>query len=215
MAVWHKAAGSFRKRAAQRKGRSLQQTPEIIGIAGSGPSVGVTHMAILTANYCAGVLNQRTAVLEWNESGDFGGLERILSKKAVTDSRSGSFNIMGAFYYKKAGKDELLGCAASGFNAIVIDFGTFRSEIQDEFLRCDRRFLVGSVSEWKLDAFAGLASQTGTDRRGWEFFSAFGSREALKMTEKLLGIRIRRIPIAGSAFAITEDILDFFGTFLG
>ena len=74
---------------------------------------------------------------------------------------------------------------------------------------------MGSVSEWKLDAFAGLASQTGTDRRGWEFISAFGSREALKMTEKLLGIRIRRIPIAGSAFAITEDILDFFGTFLG
>lgn len=172
-------------------------------------------MAILTANYCTGVLNQRTAVLEWNESGDFGRLERILSKKVVTNSQSGSFNIMGASYYKRAGKNELLGCTASGFNAIVIDFGTFRSEIQDEFLRCDRRFLVGSVSEWKLDAFAELASQTGTDRRGWEYFSVFGSREALKMTEKLLGIRIRRLPIAGSAFAITGDILDFFGTFLG
>ncbi len=147
MAIWHMAAGPFRRKAARRKGYSPQKTPEVIGIAGSGASVGVTHTAVLTANYCTGVLNRKTAVLEWNESGDFGRLERILSKKAVTDPRAGSFNIMGASYFKRAGRDELVRCTVNGFNAIVIDFGTFRSEIQDEFLRCDRRFLIGSVSE--------------------------------------------------------------------
>ena len=58
---------------------------ECIGIAGSGPSVGVTHFSLMTAAYLSGVLCRRTAVLEQNESGSFAQLEKIF--RTGQDSR--------------------------------------------------------------------------------------------------------------------------------
>jgi len=186
----------------------------VIGIAGSGPSVGATHLAILTANFVTGVQKQKAAVLEWNGSGDFGRLEQILSKNAVTDRQPRSFNILGTSYYKKAGKNELLECSGHGVDTVVIDFGVCREEILEEFLRCDRRFLVGSASTWQLPCLASLVSRPGLHRSGWEYFCVFGSEETIRMTERLLGIQIRQIPLAQNAFAITGEILAFFGEFL-
>ena len=79
---------------------------ECIGIAGSGPSVGVTHFSLMTAAYLSGVLCRRTAVLEQNESGSFAQLEKIFrtgKKKGKTGYRRGrtAFEIRGNFFLSK------------------------------------------------------------------------------------------------------------------
>ena len=71
---------------------------ECIGIAGSGPSVGVTHFSLMTAAYLSGVLCRRTAVLEQNESGSFAQLEKIFRtgkrrEKPVIDGAGQPFEI--------------------------------------------------------------------------------------------------------------------------
>lgn len=208
-------SGRFRKvRRGFREPERPAAGTEQIGIAGSGPSVGVTHFAFLTAAYLTGVLNSRTAVLEWNDSGDFARMEAVRSKKTVTDPAGKSFNSLGIFYYKKAGREELLACSGHEFDTVVIDFGMLRDENRDEFLRCGRRFLVGSASQWQLPALAGLVSEGGNHIDGCEYFSVFGDEETLKMAEHFLGIRIRQIPLSRNAFVITGETLAFFGRFL-
>lgn len=79
---------------------------ECIGIAGSGPSVGVTHFSLMTAAYLSGVLCRRTAVLEQNESGSFAQLEKIFRtgkrrEKPVIDGAGQPFEIRGIFSIKR------------------------------------------------------------------------------------------------------------------
>ena len=89
---------------------------ECIGIAGSGPSVGVTHFSLMTAAYLSGVLCRRTAVLEQNESGSFAQLEKIFRtgkrrEKPVIDGAGQPFEIRGIFFYQKAERAEWYDCS--------------------------------------------------------------------------------------------------------
>ena len=83
---------------------------ECIGIAGSGPSVGVTHFSLMTAAYLSGVLCRRTAVLEQNESGSFAQLEKIFRtgkrrEKPVIDGAGQPFEIWVRLFGKGDGGD--------------------------------------------------------------------------------------------------------------
>ena len=96
---------------------------ECIGIAGSGPSVGVTHFSLMTAAYLSGVLCRRTAVLGQNESGSFAQLEKIFRtgkrrKKPVIDGAGQPFEIRGIFFYQKAERAEWYDCSERGMQPL-------------------------------------------------------------------------------------------------
>lgn len=192
---------------------------ECIGIAGSGPSVGVTHFSLMTAAYLSGVLCRRTAVLEQNESGSFAQLEKIFRtgkrrKKPVIDGAGQPFEIRGIFFYQKAERAEWYDCSERGMEAMVIDFGALTQKNQDAFFRCSRCFLVGSVSGWQLADFAALATEKQKWKKWCEYFVSFGEEEAVKMAEQYLDIRIRRIPLQKNALMVTGESMTFFGKFL-
>ena len=194
---------------------NLPVKTERIGIVGSGPSVGTTHFSILTAGYLAGVRRRSTGVLEWNDSGTFQLLDKVWEKKMVTNREDRSFNILEIRFCRETGNSALLECARWQTEKIVIDFGCYRGEIQGELLKCDRRFLVCSVSDWQLATTTELLSGSGDFRRmGWEYFASFGSDETLHMAERALGVRIYRIPFIRDAFVITGELMTFFGRFL-
>lgn len=158
---------------------------ECIGIAGSGPSVGVTHFSLMTAAYLSGVLCRRTAVLEQNESGSFAQLEKIFRtgkrrEKPVIDGAGQPFEIRGIFFYQKVERAEWYDCSERGMEAMVIDFGALTQKNQDAFFRCSRCFLVGSVSGWQLADFAALAAEKQKWKKWCEYFVSFGEEEAVK-----------------------------------
>lgn len=192
----------------------VPDSPQMIGVAGSGPSVGVTHFSVSLAAYLSGVLSRRTALLEWNDSGDFARMEKVCAKKVVTDSGVNSFNISDIVCFKEAGRRQAVSCLESGFDAIVIDFGVFRAGIRDDFFLCGRRFLVGSVCEWQLPGLADFVEKQGARHRRCEYFSVFGDQETLNLAERFLGIQIRKIPISEQAFIVTGDSLVFMERFL-
>ena len=185
-----------------------------IGIAGCGPSVGVTHFSIMTACYAVSVLRRRTALLEWNQSGDFARLQEVYGKKNVMDSTGKTFNILDIYFFREAGREQLRECLERGFSVIIIDFGVFSENMRDDFRRCDRRFLVCSATEWQIPELAAFLS--GKRERGYrcEYFAAFGKREYGEMAERFLKVRIRYIPFSPDAFVITGESLGFFGKFL-
>ena len=180
---------------------------EIIGIIGTGNSVGVTHFAVMTAGFLSGILRRRCAVLEWNSHGDFSRMREVCAKEPF---QKGSFKLLETQYYENAGINTLLVCKKSGFQTVIVDYGTVGEDGFKEFLRCDRQFLLGSLSEWQMKAFLEFESKGNKAERSWETFLTFGSEEARKNMEKRLKRPVRRIPVSVDAFAVTGEMIKFY-----
>ncbi|WP_312432127.1 hypothetical protein [Lacrimispora sp.] len=183
---------------------------EIIGIIGTGRGVGVTHFTVMTAGYLGGVLRKRCAVLEWNSHGDFRNMRKLCAKE---QSQSGGFHILEADYYERAGIDTLILCKKSGYQAVIVDYGTVREGTLEEFLRCDRQFVLGSLSEWQMETFLEFERKGKKAEKSWKTLVSFGSEEARKNVEKRLNIPISRIPVSVDVFAVTGEIIGFYQQF--
>ncbi|WP_186423719.1 hypothetical protein [Lacrimispora celerecrescens] len=183
---------------------------EIIGIIGTGRGVGVTHFTVMTAGYLGGVLRKRCAVLEWNSHGDFRKMKKLCAKEQF---QAGGFRILEADYYERAGIDTLLLCKKSGYQAVIVDYGTVREGNLEEFLRCDRQFVLGSLSEWQMETFLEFERKGKKAEKSWKTLVSFGSEEARKNAEKRLNIPISRIPVSVDVFAVTGEIIGFYQKF--
>lgn len=183
---------------------------EIIGIIGTGRGVGVTHFAVMTAGYLSGVLRKRCAVLEWNSHGDFLNMRKMCVKETCSGEVS---RILETDYYERAGIDTLLLCKKSGYQAVIVDYGTAAEGNLEEFLRCDRQFVLGSLSEWQMKAFLEFERKGKKAEKSWDTLMTFGSEEARKNMEKRLGFPVRRIPVSVDAFVVTGDAIGFYQQF--
>ncbi len=183
---------------------------EIIGIIGTGRGVGVTHFTVMTAGYLGGVLRKRCAVLEWNSHGDFRKMRKLCAKEQF---QAGGFRILEADYYERAGINTLLLCKKSGYQAVIVDYGTVREGNLKEFLRCDRQFVLGSLSEWQMETFLEFERKGKKAEKSWKTLVSFGSEEARKNAEKRLNIPISRIPVSVDVFAVTGEIIGFYQKF--
>ncbi len=185
----------------------LEKKPRLIGVCGTGNSVGCTHFAIMMANYLAGCLRKKIVVLEWNRSGDFGCLEKICTGRSRTEK---SFWLLDVQYYKNAGRAELTEVIRNNVDAILIDFGTVDGEHQADILLCEELFVVGSFSEWQEDHFREFVHKHGSGNTGWKYLAAFGSEETRKEFMRRPGIAVERIPFAADAFSVTKECYLFF-----
>ena len=99
-------------------------------------------------------------------------------------------------------------CMETGYQEVVIDFGTIREEIFVEFMRCNTVWAVVSFSEWQIDAFWEFAEAKESKRnRSWQFFSAFGSEESRKEWNKRRKPEVLQIPFSADAFTITRPLM--------
>lgn len=190
-----------------RKRRKKTANQEVIGIIGTGRCVGVTHFAVMTAGYLSGVLRKRCAVLEWNSHGDFACMRKVCTEDK---GKTGVFQALEVDYYEQAGIDTLLLCKKSGCQKVIVDYGTVREGNLEEFLRCDRQFVLGSLSEWQMEAFLEFEGKGKKAEKSWETFVSFGSEEARKNMEKRLKRPVRRIPVSVDAFVVTGEMLTFY-----
>lgn len=198
----------------KRKESAEKKRTEVIGVVGCGFGTGTTHFSILAANYLTGVLKRRTAVLEWNDSGDFERIEKVCTKKEVLKNTGNTFKILEVSYLKKAGKEALSECMNQGYETIIIDFGNDLEQAREEFRCCDRKFLLGALCEWRLEAFAELILRKKREDGRWELLCAFGSPEAEKEFKRRLHVFLRRIPDLPDAFTVTGEAIAFFEGFL-
>ncbi len=181
----------------------------LIGIVGTGHSVGCTHFSIMLLNYLAGYLRRNAALLEFNPSGDMARLEEICTG---TVQRNSPCRILEADYYKNAGLQELEEALKRKYEDILIDFGTAAEGNMGEFWRCDRRFVVGSFSEWQQESFREFEmGNRVSGRKSWKSLAVFGSEETRREFKRRYRIETERIPFSADAFAVTEECGRFFG----
>lgn len=164
----------------------------------------MTHLAVWMANYFASVCQERTVVLEWNEHED---LARM--GKFCTDTED-FCRILDVDYYAGAGAGELVRCLNNGYRRIIMDYGENTEEHQQECSRCDKKVVVGALSEWRAAAFLEEAKKKKERDESWSYVMAFGSEDTRKDLEKAFRLTCLRIPASVDAFAVTRTDIKFF-----
>ena len=122
----------------------------MIGIAGSNTGVGCTHFSIMLTSYLVGYLRRKAILLEFNESGDLEKLEYVCTGQM---GQKNPYRILDADYYKHAGPEAVKEVLQRGYDDILIDFGSVKDGANELYWRCDKKFLVGSFTEWQQESF--------------------------------------------------------------
>ena len=169
--------------------------------------MGVTHLAVWTANYLSGVCREKTAVLEWNDHEDFAQMGRFCTGRLIERQ---PYRILEVDYYAKAGAGELAGCMNGNYRYIIIDYGEITGQRFLDCARCDLKVIVGSLSEWQAEAFLNTAKKEEKRDKSWRYAAAFGSEEARKKMEKRFRISVGRIHGSKDVFAVTYADIVFF-----
>ena len=161
----------------------------MIGIAGSNTGVGCTHFSIMLTNYLAGYLRRKAILLEFNESGDLEKLEYVCTGQM---GQKNPYRVLDADYYKYAGPEAVKEVLQRGYDDILIDFGSVKDGANELYWRCDKKFLVGSFTEWQQESF-----------REFEM-------EQRAKQKKRFRINAERIPFSADAFLVTKECGEFF-----
>lgn len=188
-----------------------EEKEKLIGIGGVGRSVGCTHFAVMLANYYAGIERKKTALLEWNHSGDFERIELMCTGKCRS---SDHFRVLDVDYYKNAGSKELTEVLGNHIDRILIDFGAVDDHRLAELLRCDKQFMIGSFTEWQEQSFRDFVKKNRDIGDRWSYLAIFGSEETRREFRRRPGIQTIRIPFSADAFSVTRDTVEFFETLL-
>lgn len=122
----------------------------------------------------------------------------------------GNCRILEVDYYGQAGAAQLASCLNGNYHRIIVDYGEITDTSLWECARCDRKIIVGALSEWRAEAFLEAAGSGGGRDKSWSYVAAFGSEEARRELEKAFGLRCLRIPASADAFAVTRTDMDFF-----
>lgn len=169
--------------------------------------MGVTHLALLTANYLQGVRGKRTAVLEWNGHGDFSRLGKTCTGQLLDAS---CYRIQNVDYYPRAEGSRLMECLTAGYQEILIDFGFVEQQTRIELTRCSIVWIVMSFSEWQMDAFWDMVkAERAAESKSWQFLTAFGSEESRIRWNKRRRPEVLRIPFSADAFTVTRELMEW------
>lgn len=186
--------------------------PWIIGLAGAGRGTGVTHLTLMLANYLCSAQGRKTAVLEWNDHGDFDRLGILCTGEEKEKDR---YRILQADYYPRAEAGRLMRCLGEGYERVLIDFGVLDEMTETELTRCRAVWILISFSEWQMEAFWELMrSRESPGRESWQFFAAFGSEESRAEWNKRRRPKIERVPLSADAFTVTRELMGWMETAL-
>ena len=117
----------------------------------------MTHLCVLMANYLTGAGQRRTAVIEWNDHGDFRRMEKVCARRenVAGKKEENVFKALGVAYYKQGEACVLAGCMNGPYDDVIIDFGESTPGAQDEWLHCQVKFaLTNPITE--MFAISGL-----------------------------------------------------------
>lgn len=180
--------------------------PMVLGVTACCPGCGATHFAIALGNYYSGFYQKRTAVLEWNQSGDLERMQRSLGIKGEKEF----FVYRGIHFYKGVLPETFLQIQDQGYECMVLDFGRDREQNYREWSRCQRLVSMVSLTAWKRSSFLELLNneeerllQTIT------YLYVFGEAKARGLSLPR-GLSLHRLPFFASPFLLEGESFAFF-----
>jgi hypothetical protein len=191
-------------------GLGEQSNRKMIGLIGTHSGVGVTHTGLLLAGFLGNVLGRKTALVEMNTHKDFERIEEAYYGKEEVTSRL--FKINHVFYYKNAKQWETTDILNEYYEYIIFDFGSEMNKNQNEFLRCDKKIVISSLSDWKRNDLVQFI-QNNQDRKGyssWMYLFVFGQKRDLLDLRREVKVRARLIGYEPVPYILSNETIGLF-----
>lgn len=182
-----------------------QKERKTIGFYGADIGVGTTHLAIAAANYAA------------NEWGIPAAVAELGSRPCIRDldlyGQAGDhFEIDGVGYYPQMEPADMPGLFNSAYRYLMLDMGCDESCWQ-EFLRCDLKYIVASLSPWRIrqaEAFMELHQNDHSKNYFTALLTVSGNVYEKKKFQRKYHVPVRTIPFIADPFRLVKDQLTFF-----
>lgn len=199
-----------------------------IGIMGCDAGVGATHLALALCSYCCSKRRKRVAYLELHarneisqlmpESKLYSALKPLHakqnSKNALSDSTSCQcyFQFHGVDYYPHVSDAMMPALLNQGYDYLILDIGNLNGADYSEFLRCDRKLVIGSVAPWKLWRYEEFFRQFDNSQNlgeGFHYLLQMGSWADDSRFLKSHHISMVPIPFIKNPFLIEKELFLF------
>jgi hypothetical protein len=116
----------------------------VIGVIGTHKGAGVTHIAILLANYLNKWVGKQTAYIEYGVQNEI-----VYLQEEYENNMDRQFKLHGVTYYKNVHEKDMGTIMCGNYQCIILDLGTDLNKGRNEFLRSDKKIIIGSNSQWK------------------------------------------------------------------
>lgn len=183
-----------------------------VGILGSESGVGVTHLAILLGNYLTAKCNQHTAVVELSGKSSFRNIQRVYKSRHKPKNIGKCFELYDLAYFYEVSTADLSIIYNLGYDIIVLDFGFDYAKARVEYLKCQKKLVIGSVSDWKkllfMQKIEMLLKETGGEM--FQYLALFGEKVECQEWKKLYHIDIRGLPFEPDPYTIHNKNFDFY-----
>ncbi len=163
---------------------------------------GTTHLTIALANYLQSALGRKTAVIEWSGQHDL---------KDMIGKEGGRQKLAGVQYFTDIKVGNIPEIVNSRYEAFVLDLGADYTASREEFLRCDRKIVTGSISPWKVSAYEHFLKNViaSENYETWEFLVLFANLADKKIIQKRYGMHMISIPWIENPFYLKKEDLLF------
>ena len=159
----------------RRKGRS----PKYIGITGIHEGAESGAFCTLLATYLNDREHNRIACIDMSNQRIFERLYESLFgiRKAVPEC----FLLQGVCYVTEGSSAVIGAYSAKGYETILLCFGVWKERYAEEFFRCDKRFVLGELSPWRMSEWEVFAEAVtdGAVRKTLTAVITGGEREML------------------------------------
>ena len=182
-----------------------QRERRTIGFYGVDTGVGTTHLAIAAANYAANEWGIPTAVAEL-------GNRPCIRDLDLYGQAGDHFEMDGVGYYPQMELTDMPGLYNSAYRYLMLDMGCDEGCWQ-EFLRCDLKYIVASLSPWRIRQAEYFMEQHKNDNSK-NYFTALltvtGNVYEKKRFQRKYHVPVRTIPFIADPFRLVKDQLTFF-----
>ena len=201
-----------------------------IGILGCHPGAGVTQLAISLSTYCASRRRLRTACLELHKRSE---LARLIPESALADSihrhalqcskapdaadtskaEFFHFRLHGVDYYPNLAPDAVPRLLNMGYDYLILDLGSLNESAAAEFLRCDRKIVLGSLALWKTWSYEEFFKQFNNFTNlgeGYHYLVQVGTFQNHSVFSRQHSISMQEVPFIKNPFHIEKEQFLFF-----
>jgi len=190
-------------------------TTTCFGVVGTHAGVGVTQISISLSYFLSEIYAKRVAVIEMNSSGDFARLEKEWKQEWKVKSRENCFSVGRNTFYKHVGTDEIPFMPLNEYDYCIFDMGAYEMMAQNEFLRCDHKIVVCSLTEWKrleLEVFL----EDMKDIQGYKEWNYLSNLCSKKVNDSFYAknIILKTVPFMEEPFGVSKELIKLYKTII-
>lgn len=173
-----------------------------IGVWGTSPGCGVTHLSIAIAKYAMHIQGHKTAYIE------FGAQNEICNLLDVNDIILKDFTYQGIRFYCNVTREKLWNILSKGYETIILDLGLGRRCISKELQLCNYKFIVVDGAIWKRK-FRNVSSDG--DWQGkigtYQVLVPFANQQTIRRVKQDYGSDVYSIPYQPNAFCLNPPMI--------